>query len=39
MEEARVWIGEGALGFLKPHSMFDPIAPIFPLVPLEAERA
>ena len=36
MEEARIRIAEGALRFFKPHSMLGPIAPIFPLVPLEA---
>jgi hypothetical protein len=38
MEEARIRIAEGALSFFKPHSMLRPIAPIFPLVPLEAEH-
>jgi hypothetical protein len=38
MEEARVWIAEGALSFFKPHSMLTPITAIFPFIPLEAEH-
>ena len=38
IEEARVRIAEGALSFFKPDSMLSPIAPIFLLIPLEAER-
>ena len=38
MEKARVWIAEGALSFFKPHTMLDPIPPIFPFGPLEAEH-
>ncbi len=38
MEKARIRIAEGALSFFKPHSMLGPIAPIFPLVPLNAEQ-
>jgi hypothetical protein len=37
-EEARMRIAEGALSFFKPHPMLGPIAPIFPLGPLEAEH-
>jgi hypothetical protein len=37
MEEARIRIAEGALRFFKPHSIPGPIAPVFPLVALEAE--
>ena len=39
IEEARIRIAEGALSFFKLHSMLGPIAPIFPLVPLEAEHS
>jgi hypothetical protein len=38
IEEARIRIAEGGLSFFKPHSMLGPIAPIFSLVPLEAEH-
>jgi hypothetical protein len=38
MEEARMRIAKSALSFFKPHSMLGPIAPIFSLVPLEAEH-
>src|SRR5580700_5620159 len=34
----RAWIAEGALSFFQPHSMLDPIPPIFPFVPLEAQH-
>jgi hypothetical protein len=29
-------IAENALGFLKPNSMFGPIAPILPFIPIES---
>jgi hypothetical protein len=38
IEEARIRVVEGALSFFKPHSMLSAIAPIFLLIPLEAER-
>jgi hypothetical protein len=38
IEQARIRIAEGALSFFKPDSMLSPIAPIFLLTPLEAER-
>jgi hypothetical protein len=38
MEKARMRIAKGTLSFFKPHSMLRPIAPIFPIVPLEAEH-
>jgi hypothetical protein len=38
IEETRIRIAEGALSFFKPHPMLSPIAPIFLLIPLEAEH-
>jgi hypothetical protein len=38
MEQARVRIMEDTLCFLKPDSVLNPIAPIFPFVPNEPEH-